>query len=193
MKRFLVLLFILLVSAFAVFAQDYEALPNDPRVNENANACAEGGQMEGKCNVDFDGNGVVDDYEVDWAWECGWHMIRLDAGMISRASLPEDCESLIDLDISCFKLVFAPFYIEYNGNPNQEGNVTAYFGGCGHESIGGFFLGSSLIIANSLQEATDICSQFGTIVGLVPVSFGYVLSPTGEEVPEWVYGCDYIP
>jgi hypothetical protein len=192
MKRFFVLLFIVLVSAFSVFAQDDEPLPNDPRVNENANACAEGGQMEGKCNYDFDGNGVVDDYEVAWAWECGWHMIRLDSGMISRSSLPDDCESIIDLDISCFQLGTFPIFIEYNGIPNVAGNSVMYFEGCGHEAI--FTLSnSSLIYANSLQEATEICSQFGTIIYIAQVNTAYNLANSDEPVPDWVYACDFIP
>lgn len=88
-RKTFILVFILVLGALAVFAQDN----NDPFNNDAANACAEGGAMEGKCNIDFDGNGIVDDYEVAWAWACGWYMIRYDAGIF--AEVPSWCQSLI--------------------------------------------------------------------------------------------------
>ena len=41
--------------------------PNDPRVNERANACFEGGSMAGKCHADNE-------------WEAGWYLIRFEWG-----------------------------------------------------------------------------------------------------------------
>jgi hypothetical protein len=83
--RFVILFFVLILSSLLISAQ--EELPPE------ANACAEGGAMEGKCNIDFDGNGVVDDYEVAWAWTCGWYMVRYSSGIF--AEVPSFCQSLL--------------------------------------------------------------------------------------------------
>ena len=194
MKHFLLSLVVLLFAALAVSAQETVSNPNDPRVNEDANACNEGGSMAGKCHVDFDGNGIVDDYEDAWAWNCGWFMIRYEAGMVSRNALPSNCLSLIPLDLRCLVANFGfggGYFVEYNGIPNQPGNVTGYFGGCGHEALG-VLTHSMLVIASSLQEATEICSQYGTIFSIFPVDYAYNLQSTGSDVPAWVYGCDFF-
>lgn len=60
-----------------------ENLANDPELNPNANACLEGGSMAGKCNS-------------DWEWTCGWHLIRLENGLISQDEFPGGCFSLIN-------------------------------------------------------------------------------------------------
>jgi hypothetical protein len=49
--------------------------PNDPRTNERANACFEGGSMAGKCDA-------VNE------WEAGWYLIRFETGLISREQVP---------------------------------------------------------------------------------------------------------
>jgi len=75
---------------------DDKGNPNDPSVNENANACFIGGSMEGKCNSDSNGDGIVTQEEIDWAWTCGWYVIRLDPqNEESRAAFPIGCVSLL--------------------------------------------------------------------------------------------------
>jgi hypothetical protein len=86
-RKVLFLVIILILSSLFVSAQD--ATEIDPE----ANACNEGGSMEGKCNIDFDENGTVDDYEILWAWTCGWYIARYDAGIF--AEVPSYCQSLL--------------------------------------------------------------------------------------------------
>jgi len=86
---------ILLLASFAVFAAggvDDRGNPNDPATNERANACFEGGSMDGKCTTtDIDENGSVEEWEIDWHFECGWYLIRYEYNMISENALPEGC------------------------------------------------------------------------------------------------------
>jgi hypothetical protein len=86
-RKLLFLVIILLVSSLFVSAQD------TTEIDPEANACNEGGSMEGKCNIDFDENGTVDDYEILWAWTCGWYIARYDAGIF--AEVPSYCQSLL--------------------------------------------------------------------------------------------------
>lgn len=67
---------------------------NDPHTNDGANACLEGGTLEGYCNItDADSDGVVDEFDVKWMWACGWYLIRADYAMIAREDIPLDgCE-----------------------------------------------------------------------------------------------------
>ena len=108
-RKFLILVFVLIGSVAIVSAQ------TDPTTSEDANACYEGGTLEGKCTLDFDGDGVVTQSEIDWSWECGWYLVRIETG--TGAFLPERCASLVgDLDITGFCVVdlaglnlFSPF------------------------------------------------------------------------------------
>src|SRR5689334_24986183 len=67
-------LFVLGLSLIA--AQD-ASLPNDPRVNPDANACSEGGSMEGKCG------------DSEYMWAGAWYKIRFEYGLISRKIFPD--------------------------------------------------------------------------------------------------------
>ena len=96
MKYIVTLFFILLSTNFVVSAQtDEEALPNDPTVNEDANACLDGGVMAGKCNMDVDGDGVPDEDAVSWAWDCGWYLIRFNYDILTREGFPPHCRILL--------------------------------------------------------------------------------------------------
>jgi hypothetical protein len=78
------LLFVLFVLPFSIltFALDDQGNPNDPSVNDRANACYEDGAMAGKC-------------DTEWEWICGWFMIRFDYGIFSREDIPASCASLL--------------------------------------------------------------------------------------------------
>lgn len=91
----LVIVLVVFTLASAVLAQgvDDRGNPNDPEVNDRANACFEGGSLEGRCNQDFNDDGVVDDQETWWAWTCGWYLIRYEHGM--EDAVPGWCESVI--------------------------------------------------------------------------------------------------
>lgn len=77
MHRLLILVLICLVSFSIVHAAglDDRGNPNDPAVNQRANACYEGGTWEGRCDTDLE-------------WIAGWYLIRFEAGIFSRADIP---------------------------------------------------------------------------------------------------------
>lgn len=79
MKRVfaLILTAALFILSLGVMAAQDEPLPNDPNVNEAANACLEGGTLAGKCWEDAD------------MWNTGWYLIRYQYGMIDRAIFPD--------------------------------------------------------------------------------------------------------
>lgn len=64
----MILVLLILCGAFVASAQgvDDQGKPNDPVVNERANACFEGGSQEGRCVTDAE-------------WTCGWYLIRWEA------------------------------------------------------------------------------------------------------------------
>src|SRR5215510_1893 len=75
-KKLLVVPILLLVSIIVLaVGLDDQGNPNDPTVNERANACYEGGSMEGKC-------------DTQWEWDGGWYLIRFQYGLISREDFP---------------------------------------------------------------------------------------------------------
>lgn len=87
MKRLMILLTVLLLGTLTAVAQvDDQGNPNDPTVNDNANACFEGGAMEDKC-------------DTDWEWDCGWYLIRFNYGITPREEFPVRCAILLPPEI----------------------------------------------------------------------------------------------
>lgn len=79
----------LVVSGSALVANDNADSankPNNPAINEKANACYTGGTLEGKCNNDL-------------LWAAGWYLIRYEQGMISRADFPASLISALPAEI----------------------------------------------------------------------------------------------
>ncbi|QPC82788.1 hypothetical protein G4Y79_24405 [Phototrophicus methaneseepsis] len=68
-------LFLIVSLVFAAIGFDDRGNPNDPRINERANACFEGGTMEGRCQTEID-------------WIAGWYLIRYNEGLIAREDFP---------------------------------------------------------------------------------------------------------
>lgn len=101
MFRILLSVLIILLTVVATSAQDGEdRTAGDPRTDPTANACYTGGAMEGVCGtMDSNGDGVVDAAERDWHWTCGWHLSRLQAGLISYEQFPDRCEDLLVSDL----------------------------------------------------------------------------------------------
>lgn len=87
-------LFLIVVLLLAIVSTSFAQTINDPNVNDDANACFEGGSLDGFCNItDADSNGIVDEIDIEWMWTCGWYLIRADYAMINRADIPLDgCE-----------------------------------------------------------------------------------------------------
>lgn len=89
LKIFTVSLILVLASVTIVFAADGvddNGNPNDPLINEDANACFGGGALEGKC-------------DTDWEWTCGWHLIRYNEGVITADEFPLECSSLLPQEL----------------------------------------------------------------------------------------------
>lgn len=63
--------------------KDDRGNPNDPRVNERANACYEGAAMEFKCGDD------------PVLWEAGWYLIRFQYGLIGADQVPDELKWVI--------------------------------------------------------------------------------------------------
>ncbi len=61
----------------AVDSVDDRGNPNDPAVNERANACYTGAALEGKCHTE-DG------------WIAGWYLIRFQYGIFTSDDVPEE-------------------------------------------------------------------------------------------------------
>lgn len=74
MKQFGLLIVLILLISGVVLAQE-ATNTNDPNINEDANACFEGGEMEGKCNSEIE-------------WVAGWYLIRFHAGIFTREEIP---------------------------------------------------------------------------------------------------------
>ncbi len=77
MKKLLILLgLVTLLAVFVTAIAADDALPNNPHVNPDANACYTGGALEGKCG---------DDPEM---WTGGWYMIRFQYDLIGINQVP---------------------------------------------------------------------------------------------------------
>lgn len=120
---------------------------NDPNTNERANACFQGGSLEGKCNIDIDNDSVVSLAETTWAWECGWYLIRFEYGLLTRENFPAFCSILLPSEanaedtnaliehpvlieppalpsVGCQK--FGAAYVDFGGQHFIEGLITFY-------------------------------------------------------------------
>ncbi|MDQ7027775.1 MAG: hypothetical protein Q9P44_19715 [Anaerolineae bacterium] len=102
MKRFTIILamFVMLLFAFSLtLAQDSvddEGNLNNPRTNPRANACYDGAELGGKCDTsDLDEDGTVEAWEKDLMWDCGWHYIRWQYGLVSREDFAPQCVWLL--------------------------------------------------------------------------------------------------
>ena len=85
------LMAVLAISAIAAFAQT----TNDPNVDDDANACFEGGSLAGSCdNMDVDGDGDIDQHDKNWMWKCGYYLIRVENGIYSPDILEGICSEI---------------------------------------------------------------------------------------------------
>ncbi|MFN8376467.1 MAG: hypothetical protein U0694_26795 [Anaerolineae bacterium] len=80
MKRLLIIAIVSLLGLLTVHAEeqsvDDQGNPNDPAVNERANACYAGAAWEYTCGDDL------------YMWDAGWYYIRLQAGIFSVTDIP---------------------------------------------------------------------------------------------------------
>lgn len=163
-KRLFVFIMLLLFSSTLVFAEsgyDDQGNPNDPTVNDRANACYEGGSMEGKC-------------DSIWEWECGWYLIQFEYDLLEHDGFPTWCASIIPPEILpevlvdntiftyCGTLSFSgPWIFYYTGTPNQVGNLWYYHDDTtctgNPQSV---WTGGLIVEAASQSAAETICQNF---------------------------------
>lgn len=179
--RYLKLALIVLVALFfpiIATAQEDDAFVNDPTVNESANACLAGGSMEGKCDIDSNGDGIATQEESDWAWNCGWYLIRFEYGLIPLTQFPVDCISLIQYQVRPLCIMG---FLYYTGIPNELRNVHFYLEeGCSGQ---GHSFGDVVIVqSDSIDTAIDLCTNiFGeNTAGL------QIYQYPGEEEDLWL-------
>jgi hypothetical protein len=72
-----ILVFVSLLGAQAVFAGDVSAEGDHPALDPNANACMAGGSLEGKCDSEA-------------MWNAGWYLVRFERGEIDHDEFPDD-------------------------------------------------------------------------------------------------------
>ena len=94
MIRALVLMMMLaaLYSIGILVVLSVEEVPtqNDPRNDNRANACYEGGALEALCpTTDVDGDGIITAIDTDHMWKVGWYYIRYQYRMIPFSVLQE--------------------------------------------------------------------------------------------------------
>jgi len=60
---------------------------------QSENECYEGGMLEGQCSTtDVDGDGVIEQEDIDWMFECGYYMAQVDNGELANEDIPlEGC------------------------------------------------------------------------------------------------------
>jgi hypothetical protein len=194
-QRAVLLMFVLvgvviIGSAFAAA----DTLPNDPKVNPNANACFAGGTLEGRCNgVDSNSDGVISDDEVAFAWRGGWYLIRFQAGMISRTDFPAQYVYLLppltqeaaQTFPQCFEASFGMDF-ELLAPYNTLNNARSW------DSEDGSCSGNSpwtatLVIAPTQPEAVTLCTN----IGVDPI----IIDPSDESsqyptMPANVWMCE---
>jgi len=89
LKRFLVVALIVLLGTLLILAEsgfDDAGNINDPNENDRANACYEGGTLEGKCITDLE-------------WIAGWYLIRFEFGIFSADDIPAELAWVLPQEI----------------------------------------------------------------------------------------------
>jgi hypothetical protein len=155
MLRTLLVVPLLLLLAFLSFALDDQGNPNDPTVNDRANACYEDGSMAGKC-------------DTAWEWEGGWYLIRFQFNLISREDFPTQYTILLpplpeeettEYHLGCFP-VGDGLYAKFNDG-NYLPSPATYYNNAACTNVWGSS-GYALVYAPSGEaDALTICQANG--------------------------------
>ena len=179
----LISILIILVFAVTAFAQDNGQ--NDPSTDPTANACYDGGSMAGKCNEDMDGDGILSQYEIDWAWECGWYAIRHETGIFTDNDIPPRCAEAVNVPVhyndNCYTNGEGSS-IAYIGPENTRGNILFF---SNQDCSGESYLNPNIFIvfAANETEAVELCELQGNVV------YTELLRHLHYNTPANVYGC----
>ena len=98
-KKLLIIIFVVLstslILAHSGYGTDDQGNPNDPHTNDRANACYNKGDW---CHTtDADGDGDVDEQDVDWLYTCGWYLIRAEHDIFPVDEYFPGCEHVLPL------------------------------------------------------------------------------------------------
>jgi hypothetical protein len=155
------LFFVLVVLSFSAlgFAQDDQGNPNEPTINDHANACYEGGSMAGRCTT-------------AWDWEAGWYLIRFEYGMISREDFPAQYAIVLEplpeqsrgnRPVGCL-LVYSDYgiYIDFgSGNFVPVGSPAYSDPKCKNNDTFGYFSNDYVFTTLGLSDAVNLCEPHG--------------------------------
>lgn len=146
-------------AAYAASVDDL-GQPNDPRINERANACYEGAEWAGKCVIEIE-------------WVAGWYYIRLKAGIIGLDDIPSHIAWILPspsdagppvvvmgIPAGCHE-IGGGLYILWPGGTGPSGEVPAYADSACYSTYVGLW--SSRVAASNQTEASALC---GTIADL---------------------------
>lgn len=144
MIRIVTIVAVIMLGVAVSWAQttDDQGAANDPQTNDRANACYDGGTLADKC-------------DNDWAWQCGWYLIRHEAGLVSRDEFPLWCSILLPTLTASFPatdIMGAGFV--------PTGPASPPVGGC-IQALAGFYVdfsGGYSLPANTFGFSDSACS-----------------------------------
>ena len=165
-KQILIMCVVMLMTSIFTVALDDEGNPNNPTVNDRANACYEDGSMANKC-------------DTDWEWKCGWHLIQFEYNLTTRDEFPSWCISIIppetlpeeleteaptqtgfcvNFDHILWILAPASQYMPIGSYTNLYSDDTC----SSYENQ--FYAVAPMVYANNITEATALCAAHGHIL-----------------------------
>lgn len=146
---------------------------NDPRVNTSANACYYGGTLSGKCNTtDVNSDKIIADYDRNWMWQAGWHLIRFEYDLVSREEfdpayisiLTPDYIHKIDGRSGCYGVIYdnmLDVYIFWQGGTVVRDVKLFYESSCSTPPL---LIIKKVIATETDEQAEAICdATFGEV------------------------------
>lgn len=89
---FVLIVMLISILAILLISLSLAQTSNNPNLDDTANACFDGGSLEGTCNTtDVDRDGDIDQDDQAWLWRCGWYLVRVEYGIFSNDILNGIC------------------------------------------------------------------------------------------------------
>jgi|GEM_PF-1558653 len=163
-KYILMIVMALFAGILAVSAQDSiddQGDVNDPNDNNRANACYEGGTLEGKCDTEL-------------MWQAGWYLIRYENDLLDRTEIPVWVNWVLPPEIApdpvaaasapagngCYTNGSRSFRFD-NSRLNTDISAISTFSGVNCDG-GGIVTFSNLITNNDVSDEMSIITASGT-------------------------------
>lgn len=168
MNRIIISLLIVLFGSVLVSADgvDDQDNPNDPTINDRANACYEDGTMAGKC-------------QTNWEWACGWYLMQFEYDLISRDEFPSWCISIIPEEIGINNTILVDTIVCADVGPGwvifpnsrylPTGIVPTYSDNTCNTLFSQVWFLAPHVVASNLTDATNLCIANGHISAGTPV------------------------